>query len=281
MVDAHGRSTGRDFPDLRVERGDIGPVRWCLTTRYGGNSTGAFAESNVADHVGDDPKAVHSNRSLLARALGADDGVVFIRAEHQGAVARIGQVGEPPVADGLMTDVAGVGIAALGADCAIVGLAGRKTTGESVVATVHCGWKGLIADIVGAGVLAMRDEGVREISAVVGPAICGRCYVVDGTRITQVRENCTAHVVREAIVEGASENFADGHAPEGDRVTGGAGLDIGAGVRARLHELEVELIADFGCTYEHDRWFSLRRATHRHGPGATTGRQALGMVIVR
>jgi YfiH family protein len=78
--------------------------------------------------------------------------------------------------DGMVTDRSGVGLAVWTADCVPVLLAGR-----GIVAAVHSGWRGCASDVVGAAITIIRDDfGVDPISlrAVLGPAVCGRCYEV-------------------------------------------------------------------------------------------------------
>lgn len=259
---AHDRSTGRDFPGLRVEHGRLGAATWCLTTRFGGASVGDFAESNLADHVGDDPRSVAANRSALAEAMGADSGLAWIQAEHSSHVVEVTAPGTVEATDGLITTRRGLGIVGLGADCAVIGISGVSVDSEPIVMVLHCGWRGLVADVVGTGVQAMRRMGLQDASAIVGPAICGKCYRVDAERVATVRMGCSPEVVRACIDE-----------------TDPLGIDIGAGVRARLAELGVHVDHQFGCTYEQDRWFSLRRSTQGMVPSTRTGRHALGMII--
>ena len=115
-------TTGRHFPDLRVVKGSLGSASWVVSTRLGGVSRGDFAESNLADHVGDDASHVSANRRALADQLGASTGLAVIRAEHGRNIARVTESGDVPGVDGVTTSRAGLGLVALGADCAVIGL---------------------------------------------------------------------------------------------------------------------------------------------------------------
>lgn len=258
---------GRGFPDLRVisDVFDQG-VRYGLTTSVSGASQGAFAHGNMADHVGDVAAAVGRNRADLAVVMEARKGLAVISAAHGASVALVSKAGTYPQVDALVTDVPGLAVVALGADCAVVGLSAVSGLGNPIVGVVHCGWKGLVADALGATVHHLRELGGKDLQAVIGPAICGNCYRVDEQRVNLVEQACSSDVSRASIV----------------RIRGtecGFGIDIGLGARARLIELGVEVDVVFGCSYEDERWYSYRRACDIQGPQATTGRHALAMSI--
>ena len=61
------------------------------------------------------------------------------------------------------------------ADCTPVLLADPEA---GVVGAVHAGRPGMVSGIVDVAVARMRELGARDISAVVGPSVCGRCYEV-------------------------------------------------------------------------------------------------------
>ena len=263
--------TGRDFPDLRVLDGTLAPdVAFVVTTREAGASTGAFASGNLADHVGDRESAVALNRASLQRALGATRGLAVIAAEHGASCRWVYEAGTYGPVDALVTDTPGLGLVALGADCSVVAIAGRRSDGSSIAGVAHCGWRGLVADVVGSLVREVVEAGAQDLRAIVGPTICGRCYPVDDMRAQQVITHCTPGVAQAAVQLIAQ---ADGGARHH--------IDIGAGVRQQLAEASVDVVTVFGCTAEDERWFSYRASSARFGAGAATGRQAIGVVIGR
>ncbi len=87
--------------------------------------------------------------------------------------------------DALMTADAGVGLVIWTADCVPI-----LITGDGVVAAVHSGWRGSVADIAGAVIRRFEVEyGVppHHLRAILGPAISGPQYevsreVIDGLR---------------------------------------------------------------------------------------------------
>ena len=123
-----------------------------------------------------------------------------------------------------------------------------------MVGAAHAGRPGLVAGIVPAAVAAMRELGAEEITAWVGPHVCGGCYEVP----EQMRSDVAA-AVPEAYAETS---------------WGTPALDIGAGVRAQLTDAGVTTVDASRCTIEDEDLFSYRRQ------GTASGRLA-GLVWVR
>jgi YfiH family protein len=228
-----------------VISGSLHDASWFVTDRLVGASQGAFAFDNLAVHVGDDPDAVAANRAGLAAGMGVPQ-VVFARAAHGATVAYVdGPTPDVPGTDALITDLPGVAIAAQGADCAMVGVA----TVDGWIAAVHCGWKGLVVQVVPAALAALAAAGadLRRARAHIGPTICGPCYRVDTRRAQEV-----AAVVPQAVVDGP-------------------GVDVRGGVLAQLRDHGVEATWDDRCTAQAPELYSHRR-------DGVTGRQALAIV---
>jgi len=228
-------------------------VRAFFTTRDGGVSEAPYASLNVADHVGDAPEAVALNRAIVSERAGTP--VTFLRAQHGITVARVhGFDQAPPAADALVTSVPGVAVAAIAADCAPV-LMHDEATGA--VAAIHAGREGLFAGVIDAAVAELLDirGGWRtpgELSASIGPTICGQCY--------EVPEDLRARV-------GARHPSAMATTRHGT-----AALDISRAIEARLAQLGFDqVVRSRVCTAEDPELFS-----HR-GEGVT-GRFA-GVVV--
>lgn len=120
-----------------------------VTTRRGGVSGPPYDSLNLADG-GDDPAAVAVNRDRLRQALGLER-LVWAKQVHGAEVLAVdseadGLVGE---ADGLATDQPGVGLLIKQADCQAVVLVEPEAR---VIANLHAGWRGNVADMAGAGV---------------------------------------------------------------------------------------------------------------------------------
>lgn len=246
-----------------VQAGGVGEGEVAEVGGPGGSSRAPYLSANMASHVGDDPQAVIANRRRVAALLGVPaDQMTFMHPDHGRGVAVIGAAGLAPTGvapgaeirsvDALVTSTPGVGLAALAADCVPVLMA---ATDPAVVAAVHCGWRGLAVDVVGAALAAMATLGAspRGIRAWLGPAICGSCYPVPRERAQQVAE-----VAPEAL----------GTAPDGQPT-----LDLRAGLVARLAAAAVASELVGGCTSCSEPFFSHRR-------DGLTGRQLGAITLV-
>ena len=215
-----------------------------MTNRYGGSSPTPYDELNLGGHVGDDPSCVASNRALLADAFDlATDQLVFMSQVHGSTVAVVDEPPAPgrpiPEADALVTSQPGLALAVLVADCAPVLL---TDVAAGVVAVAHAGRRGMAGGVVAATLAAMRSLGAEPgtTAALVGPAICGRCYEVPAALQAEV-----------AAVEPAARSTTR---------SGTAGLDIRAGVVAQLEAAGVASIeVDPICTAESEHLYSHRR----------------------
>jgi len=215
-------------------------MKYRFTNRTGGASSGAFASLNLGTHVSDDLPTVLSNRALLAEEVGP---IQYMSQVHGNRVVVIEEVtDEDPTADALVTGIPGVSLAVQVADCIPLLLHSAES-----VAAVHVGRKGLVNGVALAALEAMRDMGSSEITAIIGPSICGNCYEVSQEIYDEV---VTVHPVAES------------QTPQGTRA-----LDLPAALRAVLESQSISIIDESHCTLENDDLYSYRR-------DGVTGRQA-------
>lgn len=218
-----------------------------FTTRYGGISAEPWAELNLALHVDDEASAVLANRDVLAGRL-RSGAVNFPRQVHGAgaltvdrATAEHGPIdrGGAPGVDALVTAVPQTPIGVLAADCLPVLFADVR---HGVVAAAHAGRPGLAAGVLQATVAAMVASGARvsDCVAVIGPAICGRCYEVPA----EMRDEVARLVPGSAATTSA----------------GTPSLDLPAGAESVLRRAGVGEIRQTGiCTMTDDRFYSYRR----------------------
>ena len=156
-------------------------VRHGFFTRQGGVSEGLYASLNCGLGSGDDPERVRENRSRAMRRLGlAAEALV---TGHQAHTARVAVVeatwpaAARPRVDGMVTQMQGVALGILTADCAPVLLADPDA---GVIGAAHSGWRGAKSGIVEATVAAMVRLGARvgSIGAAIGPCIRRDSYEV-------------------------------------------------------------------------------------------------------
>lgn len=230
-------------------RSTHGPVDLAFTDRYGGVSGVPYDELNLALVGGDDPAAVAENWRLLLADFAPDGaGLADMRQVHGNAVHTV--TGQPaatsgaggPTCDGLVTAEPGVVLAVRVADCVPVLLADASA---GVLGAAHAGRPGLAAGVVPATVARMRELGASDITAWIGPHVCGACY--------EVPEQLQAEVGAVEPVSVATTSW------------GTPSLDIGAGVRAQLDRDGVRVEDAARCTRESDDLYSYRRDGDRAG----------------
>jgi hypothetical protein len=215
-------------------------VRYAFTSRAGGVSAPPYDELNLSADVGDAAAAVARNRELVLDRLGIDS-AVWLTARHGAEVAVVTaetrETEGSPQVDAMVTDRAGLGLAALSADCALLVLADPEA---GIIAAAHCGRPGLVAGVVASAAAAMRELGARSISAALGPSICPACY-----EVPQAMADDVWSVVPES---------------EGRTVDGRPAVDLAGGIIAQLAASNVELLRRVGgCTREDPSLFSYRR----------------------
>lgn len=95
------------------------------------------------------------------------------------------QIGE---GDAIISSAAGVAVGIRTADCVPILLVdpGLVDSSHRMVASIHAGWRGTAANIVGATVAEMLSRGARpeDLRAAIGPSIGSCCYEV-GAEVTQ------------------------------------------------------------------------------------------------
>ena len=193
---------------------------------------------------GDDDMAVNENRSRLCQELGLDREPCWLRQVHGSRVVDVQDepeiAGVGPEADASISRVAGAACAILTADCLPLLLCDLDA---SMVAAVHCGWRGLQSGVI-ASVIDGMNRDPKHLVAWLGPAIGASDYEVGDE-------------VREAFV-GADNSFAGAFQPnENQRWQ----ADLYTIATVQLKSLGV--VAIYGgneSTYaEPDRFFSYRR----------------------
>jgi YfiH family protein len=224
--------------------------------RRGGVSTGVVAGLDTGlrgqDSAAPAMAQVRENRARAVAAVLPGARLVSVYQVHSAdcVVAGDWSEAERPHADALVTDQPGLLLGILTADCAPVLLADRAA---GVVGAAHAGWKGAIGGVTDATIAAMERLGARRdtMVAAVGPCIAQASYEVDDGFVAR-------------FVAQASDNdqfFAPGRA-------GHRQFDLEGYVAARLEAAGLGAVERLGLdTYADEvRFFSFRRATHRHEP---------------
>ncbi|MBR2716184.1 MAG: laccase domain-containing protein [Oscillospiraceae bacterium] len=155
-----------------------------FSTRRGGVSTGIFTSLNLGRlDRGDVPGRVARNWEIFGEALGICTARFVHGKQVHGASVRIvsredahGILETSELeADGYVTDIPGLPLAVFTADCTPLLM---QEPDAGVVAAVHCGWRGTMADIAGEAVRQMSALGAdpSRIRAAIGPGIRRCCF---------------------------------------------------------------------------------------------------------
>jgi len=184
------------FPGLSLNQQLIHGV----FTRIGGLSDPPYNGLNTSYTVGDSAENVNENLSRIKKAVKAGhlifvdqvhgDSVFIIRRDH------LDTQGEIPSADAMITDISGVALMIKQADCQGVIIFDPE---RSVVANVHCGWRGNVRNILGRVVARMNHEfecRPSDLVAAIGPSL-GPCCAEFVTHEEIFPESFRRFMVRE------------------------------------------------------------------------------------
>lgn len=222
------------------------PARHGFFTRRGGASSGIFEGLNCGGGSSDQREIVEINRSRVAEAMESGT-LVGVHQVHSPDVIAISSPEDGGIkADGLVTNVPGLCLSVLTADCQPVLFADLEA---GVVGAAHAGWRGALNGVLDATIEAMEKLGARRnnITAVIGPSISQRAYEVGPEFLDE-------------FIADDPENarfFANGN---GDRYQ----FDLPSYGLTRLRGAGVKEASWTGhCTYsDASRFFSYRRSTH-------------------
>ena len=147
------------FPNLSAIQG----VQHHIFSRHGGCSQGDYASLNLGLGVGDDAGAVRQNRRIVSGYLKTAC-LVFSNQVHGAKVLTVEQRnisdGVPEMlhagtGDAMITNVPGIALVVLIADCQAVMMADPV---KNVIANVHVGWRGNANHIIRRTIAEMRSR---------------------------------------------------------------------------------------------------------------------------
>jgi purine-nucleoside/S-methyl-5'-thioadenosine phosphorylase / adenosine deaminase len=234
--------------------------------RTGGVSKGIFASLNCGPGSTDYRPDVLENRRRVEHALG--DIPLFTLSQAHGTTAVTVKKPWPitgaPEADAMVTKMPGIALGILTADCAPVLLADVTAR---VVGGAHAGWKGALAGVTDAAIVAMEKLGAERsrIVAAIGPSIGPTNYEVGPELFARFAE--------------ADSSNKDFFAPS-DRADHFR-FDLQSYVARRLERARIgDVERLLACTYAEEKtFFSFRRATHRGE--ADYGRQVSAILLCK
>jgi len=225
-------------------------------TRRGGVSGGIYKSLNCGAGSDDEPGDVQENRALVAAASGVQaDHVLSLYQVHGKTCLYVTEPwpgGKRPEADALVTDVPGLALGILTADCGPILFYGEKADGAPVIGAAHAGWKGALGGVMEETIWQMEALGAQDIRACVGPCIGRRSYEVSAEFVQSFVESDSEY---ERFFSAAQRG---GHAM----------FDLPGFCAFRLHQAGLKNVAlmDLDTYAMEDTFFSYRRTTHRSEP---------------
>lgn len=161
-------------------------------------------------------------------------------------------------ADGSITTEPNLAIGVYTADCVPILLYDRDQT---VVASLHCGWQGLIKGLIQNGAKALANLGKSHIKCIMGPSIGAQSYFVD-------------EIYREHFVS-VDPNSIQFFKPLNGRLT----CDLRAYAKLLLEQQGIEIVKSYDldtCTNP-ELYPSVRRATNE---GCEEPRRMLSAIML-
>ncbi|MFV0593576.1 MAG: peptidoglycan editing factor PgeF [Draconibacterium sp.] len=217
------------------------------TARFTGDSTSVFA----------------ANRKELARLLNIEtEQLVFPRQTHTSRVAVVHEIPKQEIAetDALVTNQPGICICVQTADCVPILLFDPQ---KKVIAAVHAGWRGTVANIVAETVQKMQEEYKSDpinIKAAIGPSIGPVVYEV-GSEVEQAARQAIPGSEETLCLNGAGKYHFN--LWEANRR-----LLIESGVQAQ----NIGVLEE--CSFQNqEKYYSARRE------GVDTGRMVSGIML--
>jgi len=222
-------------------------IKAYTTLRHGGVSQAPYDTFNLAEHVGDNPQDVQTNRQLLKEMLSLPNEPIWLEQIHSTMVLPAVNDSRGKPADASFTTQSKQVCVVLTADCLPLLLCHRNGT---QVAAIHAGWRGLANGII-AKTLDALNLPPEDILAWLGPAIGPKAYEL-------------GEEIREIFIKNDAEaEQAFIPSLHSDRWLG----DLYSLAKLQLQKRHVSAI--YGgkyCTYsDKERFFSYRRDGNKTG----------------
>ncbi len=216
--------------------------------RQGGASQGVYRSLNCGPGSDDARKHVMENRRRVITELGGANLLTLHQVHSPNAIIVTEPWEQGPQADAMATNVPGVALGILTADCAPVLFADPVAR---VIGAAHAGWKGAYSGVIESVLEKMESLGATRsfIAAAIGPCISQPNYEVGSEFIARFAQADSGNTRFFVPSEKAGHWRFDLQAYAAHRL-GQAGV-------ARIETL-------MACTYaQEEDFFSFRRATHR------------------
>ena len=183
-----------------------------ISRRHGGVSRDPYTSLNLAEHVGDEARAVAANRKILFQQTGLEN-LHYCRQVHSANVIEVDTetnpvLENPPEADALITARRDVALGIFTADCVPIFILDAVTP---AIGIAHAGWRGTF-DRIAVNTLARMKARFGTLATNcqihLGPAIQKCCYTVSPELLHQFagRFGSTVHNGTNLCLQNANIN---------------------------------------------------------------------------
>lgn len=145
--------------------------------RNGGVSSGVYSSLNCSRFVGDDVNLVEKNLENVRCQLNAEKLVTLNQVHGNTCIFADKNTDSGEQADAIVTNISGIAIGILTADCAPVLLADEES---HIIGAAHAGWRGAMRGVIQSTIQEMIKLGAKtdKIKAAVGACICKNSYEI-------------------------------------------------------------------------------------------------------
>ena len=235
-------------------------ITYGFFTRSGGTSEKPFDSLNCSFNNEDFLSNVKENLGLVRKELNLDT-IIQLNQVHSSRVITLKNKNyNLKGADGIVTNLKGIGLSILGADCAPILFYDNVL---KIIGACHAGWRGAVNNIIETTITKMENLGSKRnnITAIIGPTIHKKSY--------EIKED-VAKIVKSSTFykENSSILF--------DKKKGEYLFDLPLLLKESLKLSKIKKIGDVDRdTYANSNlFFSHRRSTHEStSQKVRTGRQ--------
>ena len=173
IKDAIGFLTFKKLDDIKF-------INHAFSTRLGGVSSGSFATLNLSKKSKDTPENVEENLKRICHAANfSRESLYFLNQNHTSNIKVVkSNDPDPNIYDGSITNVKGITLVTMHADCAPLFFIDPVTKS---IGLAHAGWRGAVSNIAGKMVSKMQSEygsSPKDIICAIGPCIHNCCFEI-------------------------------------------------------------------------------------------------------
>ena len=227
-------------------------ITYGFFTRSGGVSQKPYKSLNCSFNNGDNELNVKNNIEIVRQNLNLNK-IIKLDQIHSSKVIIIenhNKIYDFKKADGIVTNLSGIGLSILGADCAPILFYDEKS---KTIGACHAGWRGAVNNIIEATISKMETIGAlrSQITAIIGPTIQKNSYEIEED-VARIVKRCSFFKENELILSYIRPNKYL--------------FDLPLLLKQSLKSAMIQNIGDVKIdTYtNNDLFFSHRRSTHKN-----------------